>query len=117
MLSSDVERTLMSAEANLAGFFPPLGDQIWNENLQWQPIPVHTMPAEMDYLLQMTRPCPLLDYKLRLSLKSPGSKMYEDFIKLGMTLAAKEANATIREYDDFGKIFDEILVEKMDNME
>ena len=45
--STDVDRTLMSAEAHLAGLFPPQGDQIWHENLtQWQPVPIHTVPKE-----------------------------------------------------------------------
>lgn len=37
----------MSAGACLAGFFPPKGNQIWNEHLNWQPIPVHLM--DQDY--------------------------------------------------------------------
>lgn len=28
----------------LAGFLPPIGNQIWNTKLLWQPIPVHTEP-------------------------------------------------------------------------
>jgi len=35
----------MSAEANLAGLFPPNGSEVFNPNLKWQPIPVHTVPA------------------------------------------------------------------------
>jgi len=42
--STDYDRTLMSAEANLAGLYPPEGHQIFNPNISWQPIPVHTVP-------------------------------------------------------------------------
>ncbi|KAM4688400.1 prostatic acid phosphatase [Discoglossus pictus] len=53
VLSTDMDRTLMSAQANLAGLFPPTGDQIWNPNITWQPIPVHTVPQLQDKLLLM----------------------------------------------------------------
>lgn len=33
----------MSAQANLAGLFPPTGDQVWNPDIRWQPIPVHPL--------------------------------------------------------------------------
>ena len=42
--STDCDRTLMSAEANLAGLYPPEGQQMFNPNISWQPIPVHTVP-------------------------------------------------------------------------
>lgn len=34
----------MSAEANLAGLYPPEGQEMFNPNISWQPIPVHTVP-------------------------------------------------------------------------
>ncbi|KAG8519586.1 Lysosomal acid phosphatase [Galemys pyrenaicus] len=46
--STDFDRTLMSAEANLAGLFPPSGMQRFNPNISWQPIPVHTVPITED---------------------------------------------------------------------
>lgn len=47
--STDVDRTLMSAECHLAGLFPPTPNQTWNPDLQWQPIPIHTVPKETGF--------------------------------------------------------------------
>ncbi|XP_015233620.1 PREDICTED: lysosomal acid phosphatase [Cyprinodon variegatus] len=57
--STDYDRTLMSAEANLAGLYPPKGQQIFRPSLQWQPIPVHTVPQSEERLLSFPlRDCP-----------------------------------------------------------
>ncbi|XP_041834283.1 lysosomal acid phosphatase [Melanotaenia boesemani] len=49
--STDYDRTLMSAEANLAGLYPPSGQQVFRPDLKWQPIPVHTVPQSEERLL------------------------------------------------------------------
>jgi lysosomal acid phosphatase len=55
--STDVDRTLMSAEVTLAGLFPPSEADKFNENINWQPIPIHTTPPKDDALLAMKKFC------------------------------------------------------------
>uniref|UniRef100_A0A1B6G422 acid phosphatase n=1 Tax=Cuerna arida TaxID=1464854 RepID=A0A1B6G422_9HEMI len=69
--STDVDRTLMSAASNLAAIYPPKGSQKWNPKLNWQPIPIHTMPEHLDSVLSGKKPCPAYDRELERVLKSP----------------------------------------------
>lgn len=55
----------MSALSNLAGMFQPQDERVWNPDLPWQPIPVHTMPELTDHILAAKRPCPAYDYALK----------------------------------------------------
>ncbi|XP_025830640.1 venom acid phosphatase Acph-1-like [Agrilus planipennis] len=55
--SSYSDRCLISAELLLAGLYPPVGQQIWNPDLLWQPIPVHYNPRNLDNIIAMKQPC------------------------------------------------------------
>jgi lysosomal acid phosphatase len=44
--STDYDRTIMTAQALLAGLFEPVDSQLWNEQITWQPIPIHTQNYE-----------------------------------------------------------------------
>uniref|UniRef100_A0A336M3V2 acid phosphatase n=1 Tax=Culicoides sonorensis TaxID=179676 RepID=A0A336M3V2_CULSO len=63
--STDVDRAIMSAQSNLAGFFPPKGLDVWKPDLDWQPIPVHTVPEKHDKVLSAKKYCPAYDYALK----------------------------------------------------
>lgn len=52
----------MSAAAALAGLFPPTGTEVWNRNIGWQPISIHTIPEEDDFLLAIRNQCDRYDY-------------------------------------------------------
>lgn len=56
--STDFDRTLMSAQLVAAGLFPPSDDQVWMEQLNWQPVPIHSVPLNQEHLLAWHIPCP-----------------------------------------------------------
>ncbi|XP_063242922.1 testicular acid phosphatase homolog [Bacillus rossius redtenbacheri] len=63
MESSANDRCLMSAQVLLAGLYPPTGHQVWNDELPWQPIPVHSTPRALDKLIVMKKPCPRYEWE------------------------------------------------------
>ncbi|KAM4705786.1 prostatic acid phosphatase [Rhinophrynus dorsalis] len=85
--STDIDRTIMSAQANLAGLFPPHDDQIWNRNISWQPVPVHTVPVHEENLLFIPEHnCPRYAQLLKDSYTSKKYldliDPYSDFLKM-----------------------------------
>lgn len=68
--STDYDRTIMSAQSNLAAIYPPHEFQIWNKYIPWQPIPVHTIPEEEDALIWPHKPCPAYDYLMAQLFKT-----------------------------------------------
>ncbi|KAJ6661973.1 hypothetical protein lerEdw1_012820 [Lerista edwardsae] len=72
----------MSAQANLAGLFPPIGKQIWSHKIAWQPIPVHTVPLKDDRLLNFPiKNCSRFD---RLEQETLRGKDVQDKVKSKM---------------------------------
>ncbi|KAJ8924606.1 hypothetical protein NQ315_000756 [Exocentrus adspersus] len=55
--STDVDRTLMSAQANLAGLYTPVDSHIWEEGFLWEPVPIHRLALD-DPVLAMNSACP-----------------------------------------------------------
>ncbi|KAF6213074.1 hypothetical protein GE061_010788 [Apolygus lucorum] len=112
--STDVDRTLMSAEANLAGMFPLTPEEEWG-GLKWQPVPIHTIPEQLDKVLAMKYPCKRYDYALH---KFEKSAEYKNILKnLGELGNYLQKNSGMK-FDDL-KIFDylysTLLIEKLNN--
>lgn len=101
----------MSAASNLAGLYPPEGNQIWNENLKWQPIPIHTRPKDMDGMLAQEKPCPeykrLWDHQLKSdyfqNIIAGNAKLYE--------YLTEKTGQKISDFNDANDIHDTLLVE------
>ncbi|XP_018916244.2 prostatic acid phosphatase-like [Bemisia tabaci] len=82
VLTDYVDRTIMSAQLVLAGLYPPVRIQIWNPDLPWQPIPVHTLPPQCDEIFRVRKRCPLLseEEKRRNAILDLELNKHKDFI-------------------------------------
>ena len=114
--STDVDRTLMSAGANLAGLFPPTGYMKWNPDLSWQPVPVHTLPLQEDFLLSSTHSaCPRL---VRLREEVEASDWLREVYRENRDLLHYLSRHTGEEIDTVLKLdwlYDTLLVEQLYN--
>ncbi|XP_062918338.1 lysosomal acid phosphatase-like isoform X4 [Mobula hypostoma] len=69
--STDIDRTLMSAQVNLAGLYHLQGHQVFHPDLRWQPVPVHTVPVEQDKFLKFPlKNCPRFQKLLEETMNS-----------------------------------------------
>lgn len=113
--ATDVDRTLMSAEANLAGLYPPIEDEIWQSNLTWQPIPVHAKSELEDPILAMKMPCPKYNMLKQQLAKDPKiidikRKNHDLFSYLARNAGKKVTNLQELEY-----LYNTLTVEKNNN--
>jgi hypothetical protein len=113
--STDIDRTLQSAYCNLAGLFPPEPDQVWNPNLLWQPIPVHTEPDANDTLLEMFSYCPQYDVlDAQLQESTDYQQMMGGFTDL-FAILSRETGENVTTLEKLWEIFDVIRVERLYN--
>lgn len=113
--ASDVDRTMMSAMSNLAGLYPPKGDQIWNPNLLWQPIPVHTVPADEDRVIRGHPKCSKMQ-ELDEQVKTD-PKILEVIKDNQRTLdyLSEHTGANVTSLLDIDFIYDDMLIETIYN--
>lgn len=107
----------MSAQAHLAGLYPPVGDQVWNDQLLWQPIPIHTLPGADDIIIaQTTSDC---DKYNRLYKELLESADIQDLYKQNEDLFQYVREYTKDNITSFGQLsylYDTFYVEKQNNL-
>ncbi|XP_075950737.1 lysosomal acid phosphatase isoform X3 [Anarhichas minor] len=115
--STDYDRTLMSAEANLAGLYPPAGQQVFTQDLKWQPIPVHTVPQREERLLSY----PLGDCPRYKQLMNE-TEHTEEFINITTTyqdiieLVKNETGLNDTNVENMWSVYDTLFCESRHNM-
>ncbi|XP_020798569.1 prostatic acid phosphatase isoform X2 [Drosophila serrata] len=114
--STDVDRTLMSAQSNLAGLYEPQGEDVWNPAIQWQPIPVHTTPEKDDPILAAKAPCPAYDYELASLESSPEfvalAEKYSDLF----AYLSEKSGRSVKTFLDASYLNNTLFIESLYNM-
>lgn len=113
--STDMDRTLMSALADLSGFYPPVGRDVWNSDINWQPIPVHTVPEKLDELLAAKKSCPVYDNELKRLYKSPEFKAFDKKFKPIYKYLTKHTGKTVDSLQSVQNIFSCLFIEEINN--
>ncbi|XP_054267345.1 lysosomal acid phosphatase-like [Macrosteles quadrilineatus] len=116
VLASDKDRVLMSAQCNLAGMYPPKSEQKWNPMLEWQPVPVHTVPQTMDRLIAMKEKCPAYDNELARVLESKEVKDISKKYQYIIDILNKNTGETRDDWKYISNIHDTLRVQNEHNM-
>lgn len=111
--STDYDRTLMSAESNLAGLYPPNGTQVFHPGLIWQPIPIHTVPQDQERLLSFPLSnCAsyerLMNETEKTEVFNNMTKTYADFLEM----VRNKTGVTSTSIESIWSIHDTLFCEK-----
>uniref|UniRef100_A0A182HT87 acid phosphatase n=1 Tax=Anopheles arabiensis TaxID=7173 RepID=A0A182HT87_ANOAR len=113
--STDVDRTLMSAEANLAGLYPPTGRDVWDSAITWQPIPVHTVTEELDSVLAAKKRCPAFDHALKVYRQSEPYHSYNASFEPVYRYVTEKTGRRYDSLSSLQNLYSALLIEELNN--
>ncbi|PNF25318.1 hypothetical protein B7P43_G10948 [Cryptotermes secundus] len=105
----------MSAASNLAGLYPPEGDQKWNRNIDWQPIPIHTVPEKMDEILAGKRPCAQYEAELLRVKTSPEVRRYNEEHADLYRYTSEQSGNKIHDAESLEFLYNTLFIEELYN--
>ncbi|XP_068098996.1 testicular acid phosphatase homolog isoform X2 [Hyperolius riggenbachi] len=115
--STDYDRTLMSAQANLAGLYPLNQTQMWHPDLPWQPIPVHTVPVYQDRLLKFpSKDCPHFYELMKQTTQLPEYQSKIDGWKNFTKRIASFTGYSMENPRKVWKVYDTLFCQKSHNL-
>lgn len=106
----------MSAQVNLAGLFVPTSEEQWNENIIWQPVPVHTMPKSLDYVLFFGKRCAKYEAALEKYMKESEEvqRIYSEYAEQFLHWS-QESGESIKTLHDVYELHNTLIIEKEHN--
>ncbi|XP_055300677.1 prostatic acid phosphatase-like isoform X2 [Sitodiplosis mosellana] len=110
-VSSALDRTINSASLVLAGLFPPQQNQVWNQEIFWQPIPVYSIPQSEDYLIKADDVCPLYEKLLKEYENSPEVQAVIERNQELFEYLEKHAGQPIRDLEQLKDLHGTFIVE------
>ncbi|XP_031627084.1 prostatic acid phosphatase-like isoform X3 [Contarinia nasturtii] len=104
------------ALTNEAGLFPPHAEEKWHEDIAWQPIPVHTIPLNLDYVLRGSSNCPRYSAALKkYESESPEVLRIFEENKENILYWSKMCGSNLTTIDDLYCLYDVLLVQSFHN--
>lgn len=113
--STDNARTLMSAASLLAGMFPPSKYELWNENIAWQPVPIHTIPFDMDYVLAAGKRCDRFDFMLEKHFNRPEFNAWRLKYEWLYEFIEEKSGLSMDRFERIISIYDTLMVQQLHN--
>ncbi|XP_055849783.1 prostatic acid phosphatase [Episyrphus balteatus] len=113
--ATDVDRTLMSALSNLAGLYPPVGNDVWDNSISWQPIPIHTVPENQDNILAGKKSCPAYEYAYSAMKNSPEFQKYDEQYTYLYEYLTKWTGRTVDSLESVQRINNTLFIEGLYN--